>query len=69
MELGPPILVATPPATAVMPLSYSVTTVVAPLPKEEFGLELGVNNVAIANGKGIEYECGEWLPGIQLGTQ
>jgi hypothetical protein len=69
MELGPPILVATPPVTAVTPLSYSVATVVAPLPKEEFGLELGVNDVVIANGKGIEYECGEWLPGIQLGTQ
>jgi hypothetical protein len=67
MELGPPVLVV--PPSVVTPLPYSVTTVSAPLPKKEFGLELGANDVVIANGKGDEYECGEWLPGIQLGSQ
>jgi hypothetical protein len=60
-EFGPPILVVPPPA--VIPLPYAVTTVVAPLSEHEFDLELGG---AFANGKGVEYECGEWLPGIQL---
>jgi len=64
MELGPPVLVVPPPA--IMPPPYSVTTVVAPLPEHEFDLELGVIGGAFANGKGVEYECGEWLPGIQL---
>jgi hypothetical protein len=64
IEFGHPVLVVPPPALA--PLSYSVSTVM-PLPKNE--LELGVNDVAIAKGDGDEYEYGEWLPGIQLGTQ
>jgi hypothetical protein len=63
-EFGPPVLVV--PPSVVTPLSYSVTTVSAPLPKKEFDLELGANDVVI---KGDEYECGEWLPGIQLGSQ
>ena len=67
MELGPPVLVVPPPTG--MPPPYSVTTVVAPLPEHEFDLELGVIGGAFANGKGVEYECGEWLPGIQLGSQ
>jgi hypothetical protein len=67
MELGPPVLVV--PSPAVMPLSYSVTTVVSPLSKDDFDLDIGVNDMAFANGKGGECECGEWLPGIQLGTQ
>jgi hypothetical protein len=64
MELGPPVLVVPPPTG--MPPPYSVTTVVAPLPEHEFDLELGVIGGAFANGKGVGYECGEWLPGIQL---
>jgi hypothetical protein len=67
MELGPPVLVVPPPTG--MPPPYSVTTVVAPLPEHEFDLELGVIGGAFANGKGGEYECGEWLPGIQLESQ
>jgi len=66
MELGPPVLVV--PAPAVAPLSYSVTKVVAPLSKDDFDLDLGVNDMAFANGRGVECECGEWLPGIQLGS-
>jgi len=42
-------------------------TVVAPLPEHEFDLELGVGG-AFAKSKRVEYECGEWLPGIQLGS-
>jgi hypothetical protein len=64
MEFGPPVLVVPPPTG--MPPPYSVTTVVAPLPEHEFDLELGVIGGAFANGKGVDYECGEWLPGIQL---
>ena len=64
MELGPPVLVVPPPA--VIPIPYSVTTVVAPLQEHDFDLELGVMGGAFANSKGVEYECGEWLPGIQL---
>jgi hypothetical protein len=64
MELGPPVLVLPPPG--VIPTPYSVTTVVAPLPEHDFDLELGVIGGAFATGKGVEYECGEWLPGIQL---
>jgi hypothetical protein len=64
MEFGPPILLVPPPTG--MPPPYSVTTVVAPLPEHEFDLELGVIGGAFPNGKGVEYECGEWLPGIQL---
>ena len=64
MEFGPPVLVVPPPTG--MPPPYSVTTVVAPLAEHEFDLELGA---AFANGKGVEYECGEWLPGIQLESQ
>jgi hypothetical protein len=67
MGLGPPVLVVPPPTG--MPPPYSVTTVVAPLPEHEFDLELGVIGGAFANGKGVEYECGEWLPGIQLASQ
>ena len=67
MELGPPVLVV--PSPAVTPLSYSVTTVISPLSKDDFDLDLGVNDMAFADGKGGECECGEWLPGIQLGTQ
>lgn len=67
MDLGPPVLVVPPPTG--MPPPYSVTTVVAPLPEHEFDLELGVIGGAFANGKGLEYECGEWLPGIQLESQ
>jgi len=64
MELGPPILVVPPPA--VIPTPYSVTTVVDPLSEHDFDLELGVIGGVFANGKEVEYECGEWLPGIQL---
>jgi hypothetical protein len=64
MELGPPVFVVPPPV--VIPIPYSVTTVVAPLSEHDFDLELGVIGGAFANSKGVEYECGEWLPGIQL---
>jgi len=64
MELVPPALMVPPTVT---PLPCSATTVVAPLPKHEFDLELGVGG-AFANSKRVEYECGEWLPGIQLGS-
>jgi hypothetical protein len=64
MERGPPVRVV--PPAVVTPLSYSVTTISAPLSKKEFDRELGANDVVI---KGDEYECGEWLPGIQLGSQ
>jgi hypothetical protein len=64
MELASPVLVVPPPTG--MPPPYSVTTVVAPLPEHEFDLELGIIGGGFANGKGVEYECGEWLPGIQL---
>jgi hypothetical protein len=67
IEFGPPVLVVPPPTG--MPPPYSVTTVVAPLPEHEFDLELGVIGGAFPNGKGVEYECGEWLPGIQLKSQ
>jgi hypothetical protein len=67
MELGPPVLVVASPA--VTPLSYSLTTVVAPLSKDDFDLKLGANDMAFANVKGVGCECGEWLPGIQLGSQ
>ncbi|KAI0301466.1 hypothetical protein BC826DRAFT_989815 [Russula brevipes] len=67
MELGPPVLMVPPPT--VTPLSYSLTTVIAPIPEDEFDLEPGAIGEAFANGKGLEYECGEWLPGIELGTQ
>jgi len=66
-ELGPPVLVVPPPT--VIPPPYSVTTVVAPLPEHEFDLELSVIGGAFTNGKGVGYECGEWLPGIQLESQ
>lgn len=62
--IGPPVLVV--PSPIGMPPPYCVTTVVAPLPEHEFDLELGVIGGAFANSKGVEYECGEWLPGIQL---
>jgi hypothetical protein len=67
MELGPPVLMVPPPT--VTPLPYSLTTVIAPLPEDEFNLEPGAIGEAFANGKGLEYEYGEWLPGIELGTQ
>lgn len=67
MKFGPPVLVVPPPTG--MPPPYSVTTVVAPLPEHDFDLELGVIDGAFATSKGVEYECGEWLPGIQLGSQ
>ncbi|KAI0251539.1 hypothetical protein BJV78DRAFT_1313445 [Lactifluus subvellereus] len=66
IELGPVLVVPQPTA---MPFPYSTPTVVTPLPEHELDLELGAVGVAFANGKGVEYECGEWLPGIQLGTQ
>ena len=64
MEFGSPVLVVPPPA--IMPPPYSVTTVVAPIPEHEFDLELGVIGDAFGNGKGVGYECEEWLPGIRL---
>jgi hypothetical protein len=67
MELGPPMLVV--PSPAVKPLSCTVSTVVAPLSKDDFDLELDTNDMVFANGKGVGCECGEWLPGIQLGSQ
>jgi hypothetical protein len=66
MEFGPPVLMV--PSPAVKSLPYSVTTSPAPFPKNEIGPGLGANGVIIADGKGDEYECGEWLPGIQLGS-
>jgi len=67
-EFGPPVLVV--PPSGVTPLRYSVTKVSVPLVKNGFGLELGgAGDVVIANGKGDEYDCGEWLPGIQFGSQ
>jgi hypothetical protein len=57
MEFGSPVPVVPPPTG--MPPSYSFTTVIAPLPEHEFVLELGVIGGAFANGKGVEYECGE----------
>jgi len=63
IELVPPALVVPPPNL----ISCSTTTIVAPLPEHEFDLELGVGG-AFASGKRVEYECGEWLPGIQLGS-
>jgi hypothetical protein len=67
IELGSPVLVV--PQPAATPFPYSSPTVVTPIPEHELDLELGAVGVAFANGKGVEYECGEWLPGIQLGTQ
>ena len=64
MELGPPVLVVPPPA--VTPVPSSAPTVVAPLPEHELDLELGAVGGSFLNGKDIEYECGEWLPGILL---
>lgn len=70
MVFGSPVLVVPPPAVTPLPLPYAVTTV-APIPEHEFDLELGaVGNGAFGNGKGgVEYECGEWLPGIQLASR
>lgn len=64
MELGPPVLVVPPPA--VIPVPYSAPTVVTPLPGHELDLELGAVDGSFVNGKEVEYECGEWLPGIML---
>jgi len=64
MELGPPVLVVPPPS--VTPVPYSAPTVVAPLPEDELDLELGAVDGSFVNGKEVEYECGEWLPGIRL---
>ncbi|KAI9438136.1 hypothetical protein H4582DRAFT_1953045 [Lactarius indigo] len=64
MELGPPVLMVPPPA--VTPAPHSAPTVVAPLPEHELDLELGAVDGSFVNGKEVEYECGEWLPGIQL---
>jgi hypothetical protein len=67
VEFGPAIL--TVPQPAPTPFPYSAPTVVAPLPEHELDLELGAVSVAFANGKGVEFDCGEWLPGIQLRSQ
>jgi hypothetical protein len=64
MELGPPVLVVPPPAVTAVP--SSAPTVVAPLPEHELDLELGAVDGSFVNGKEVEYECGEWLPGILL---
>ncbi len=63
-DSGPPVLVVPPPTSTSIP--YSAQTVVAPLPEHELDLELGAVDGSFANGKGVEYECGEWLPGILL---
>jgi len=63
IELGPPVLVVPPPAVTPVP---SAPTVVAPLPEHELDIELGAVDGSFVNGKDIEYECGEWLPGILL---
>jgi hypothetical protein len=64
MEYGPAVLVV--PQPAARPFPYSAPTVVAPLPEHELDLELGSVSVAFGNEKGVGYESGEWLPGIQL---
>ncbi|KAH9026610.1 hypothetical protein EDB85DRAFT_165585 [Lactarius pseudohatsudake] len=64
MEFGPPVLMVPPPG--VTPAPHSAPTVVAPLPEHELDLELGAVDGSFVNGKEVEYECGEWLPGIQL---
>ncbi|KAI9438878.1 hypothetical protein BJY52DRAFT_540653 [Lactarius psammicola] len=66
MELGPPVLVVPPPAVTPVAYPYPTPTVVAPLPEHELDLELGAVDGSFVNGKEVEYECGEWLPGIQL---
>src|SRR5258708_26379 len=69
IELESPVLQVVQAPPTVMPPPYSVTRVVGPLPEHEFDLELGVIGEAFGNGKGVEYECGEWLPGIELESQ
>ena len=64
VELGPPVLMLPPPA--VTPVPSSALTVIAPLPEHELDLELGAVDGSFVNGKEVEYECGEWLPGILL---
>jgi hypothetical protein len=66
MEFGPAVLVV--PQPSARPFPYSAPTVVAPLPEHELDLELGSVGVAFGNEKGVGYESGEWLPGIQLGS-
>ena len=61
IELSPPVLVVPPPG-----MPSSAPTVIAPLPEHEMDLELGAVGGCFVNGKEVEYECGEWLPGILL---
>ena len=67
MELGSPVLVVPPPAMS--PVPSSAPTVVAPLPEHELNLELAAVDGSFVNGKEVEYECGEWLPGMMLGSR
>ena len=64
-DVGPielsPVLLVPPPG-----MPSSAPTVVAPLPENELDLELGAVGGCFVNGKEVEYECGEWLPGILL---